>query len=797
MATTQQLQAALQAAQAAGNSSDVAQLQSALSQAQTQPQAPSAVAATQQPPSQYGQQQLSDAIYAASDAGDQQAAHQLFTQLRSQGMNLAPRSPAAQQAAFQKLNAQNVAAQPWYETALQGVGEGSSNFWQGVKENTYDRVADLIDGGNRIAQDQGSVAEQRNLSQALNSTAAGKIGNFAGGAMSAAPLMLIPGGGETMMARVGLGALAGGAGGYLMPSASNGEEVANTLGGVALGGALPATIPMVRGAVSPLVQYGQRFTNPGAVADRVVARRLAGNFGLMNPTDAQAGTAQNVLLAGSGSPFGKTAAEAMGSEQAVQAERAARNSQQGGTVMTAVDNARNAQRLNALQQQAGADTVGMTIPTAGQPSTPIDALDAAIATRAANASNFRTNNLDVLTPYQRWGDGLNTLAGINPGRASDADALDAVRQIFRNVRNGSMQEDEASEAINELRDPIRSQKAQTAIDNALGATQTRQVDPQPVLDTINQLRMGDGAGAIAPTLNGLRNELTNLQDTNGLVPASALDAIRRDLGAKLDTYQPLPIPRTGDSRILALNPVKDALTDTLTNAIPGYQQYLSNYAEQSVPVNTGRIIRNLLDNVSTRARNAAQDPILTKNDVQQTINAVDKSPYGISPQAQQTLNDVQQSLLSRSATNQAMGSAGSQTGANIGNRLMQQAIRSGTGAAIGGIGGSSFGPVGSVLGALAGMGIEGLNHLGNSAVERAVAQRLADSNMAGQSFVNLLSGRQARNAFDATALPWAARGGLLLQNYFRGMPSVTPQGAVSPEQPPWMMNRYPQALSVQ
>lgn len=728
-------------------------------------------------------------------------------------------APQDREAQFQQQNAKNVQdmntvtlgvpgvdalqftfhAPPAVARTVAGIGEGASNFYSGLKQHLYDPIADKIDGGNRAEQAQQQVADNRRLSQALNSTTSGKIGNFIGGVASSSPLFLIPGGGETAAARIGLGALAGGAGGYLMPSASTGEEISNTLGGTALGGLLPAAFPAARGAIAPVRNFIQKFTNPGAVADRVVTRRLAGSLGILNPSDASANAALAGLRAGSSGPIGKTAAEVLKTEQAVQAEKAARNSQHGGPEMAAVDNARNAQRLDMLGQHAGNEEVGMNLGRNGEAPTPMDALDAAVQTRRANAQNFRSENMDYLPPSQRWGAGIDTLNNLKmPSRASDADAVDAIKRVFQKVKSGTMQEDDADAAISELRDPIRSQRAQTAIDDALSATRSRQVDPQPLLDTIAKLRMGDGAGTIAPTLKGLQKEIADLQDTRGLVPASSLDAIRRDLGAKLDTYQPLPIPRGQDSRVLSLNPVKDAITDILEKAVPKYGQYLQDYAEQSVPVNTGRTIRNLLDTVGTRGRNATQDPILLKSDLQRTLNAVDKSPYGVSPDAQQTLNDVQESLLSRSGTNQALGSAGTQTATNLQNRLTQPALRSGTGALTGGVVGSFLGPLGSGVGALAGIGAEALSHVGDAAVQRAIAQRLASSSASADSIANVLAGRQNLARFYAGhTLPNASRLGLLLQDYFQRVPSVSSQGAVAPEQPPWMMYGNPQTLPMQ
>lgn len=254
MATTQQLQAAIQAAQAAGNAQDVAQLQAALAQAQAQPQAPSSGGQSAQPPSQYGQQQLSDAIYAASDAGDQQAAHQLFTQLRAQGMSLAPRSPSAQEAAFQKLNAQNVASQPWYETALQGIGKSFADTGRGLGE--------LV--GAVSPQD---VAQTNQQDQALMNSTAGKIG-YVGG-QGAQMLALGGAAGLGLKGAAALGAatpyvasaLAGGAFAGAQPVTSDQSRGLNAALGAGLGvagEAIPAGLGALAGKAAPSISAAKQ-----------------------------------------------------------------------------------------------------------------------------------------------------------------------------------------------------------------------------------------------------------------------------------------------------------------------------------------------------------------------------------------------------------------------------------------------------------------------------------------------------------------------------------------------------------
>lgn len=252
MATVEQLTEGLRRAQAAGNADDVAAFRNALSQATggmsntvpasllQAPQVPQAPRAHMGPT----REQLSSAFYAARQAGNEDDARKIIGYIQQQGMTLAPMNADQRNAAFQKLNAANVAAMNPVERFWTGIGEGAHNVFQGVKQQVFDRAADALNIGgrsDRMDRDQANVAEQRRLSQALNATTAGKLGNLAGGVAETLPIALIPGLGEAGIgARMALAGAEGLGLGYVAPAASEGEHRANTLGGLAFGAAAPA-----------------------------------------------------------------------------------------------------------------------------------------------------------------------------------------------------------------------------------------------------------------------------------------------------------------------------------------------------------------------------------------------------------------------------------------------------------------------------------------------------------------------------------------------------------------------------
>lgn len=245
MATTAQIQAALVKAQAAGNAQDVAALQSALTQVQ---QAPASNGPTRE--------QLSQAFYAAKQAGNEDDARQIIGYVQQHGMSIAPPNAQQTDAAFQKANAQNVADMNPASRLWTGIGEGASNFYGGLKQHIYDPIADAVTGGNRSAQAQQQVANDRQAAQALNNTTSGKIGNILGGVMSSAPAALIPGAPEAgIAARLGLSAATGAGLGYVQPSASDAETVGNTVGGGIAGALIPGAAAgagrMIEGLATP------------------------------------------------------------------------------------------------------------------------------------------------------------------------------------------------------------------------------------------------------------------------------------------------------------------------------------------------------------------------------------------------------------------------------------------------------------------------------------------------------------------------------------------------------------------
>lgn len=332
MATIAQIQAALAKAQAAGNAQDVAALRGALGQSQ------------QPGPSRA---QLSQAFYAAKQAGNEDDARQIMGYVQQHGMTLAPMDSQQENAAFQKQNADNVSAMPWYEKAGLGAGHGFDQLLHGA-EQIGDMAADKIEpraGVSRLQALNAQIAANAPAADALMNSGWAQAGNV--GAQIAASIPL--GAGAGMAARgVGIGARAlpfiEGAianGGLAGLEPTQGSHALNALMGAGVGAAFPLGGKAV-GAGARLVRNGLQYVvDPGAVADRAIAHAFGpdAQTALAGATPDAAGVTH-------------TAAQVLTGPQAIAAEQAMRRAATGAQFVNRDVDA-DGQRLAYLQQFAG------------------------------------------------------------------------------------------------------------------------------------------------------------------------------------------------------------------------------------------------------------------------------------------------------------------------------------------------------------------------------------------------------------------------------------------------------------
>lgn len=187
---------------------------------------------------------LSSAFYAATQAGDEAKARQIIGQIQRAGMTLAPMDAAQRNAAFQKQNAANVAAMPWYDKFDAGMGKAVVDTGRGIEQ--------LV--GARSPQ---QVATDQQADQALTQSGWGTAGDLAGqGLMLAMPgtdaikgASFLGKAAPYVNAAVKMGAFAG-----AQPVTGGESRIANTLEGAGLGvggEALPAVLGAGARAAAP------------------------------------------------------------------------------------------------------------------------------------------------------------------------------------------------------------------------------------------------------------------------------------------------------------------------------------------------------------------------------------------------------------------------------------------------------------------------------------------------------------------------------------------------------------------
>lgn len=248
MATAQQIQMALQRAQAAGNTADVEALQNALSQAT---EGASNTGPVQQGPSR---EQLSQAFYAAQQAGNTDDARQIMGYVQQHGMTIAPMNPAQQQAATQQANQQAFDSYTGPQKFEVGLGKSFMDTGRGIGQ--------LV---GAIPSQQ--IAQDRQQDAPIMTSGAGMAGDLAGQGAQ----MLAAGGALGTGAKLaGLAgraipyvtsALAGGAFNDAQPVTGNESRGLNALAGATMGAAgeaLPGILVAAANKAAPAMSAAKQ-----------------------------------------------------------------------------------------------------------------------------------------------------------------------------------------------------------------------------------------------------------------------------------------------------------------------------------------------------------------------------------------------------------------------------------------------------------------------------------------------------------------------------------------------------------
>lgn len=418
-----------------------------------------------------------------------------------------------------------------------------------------------------------------------------------------------------------------------------------------------------------------------------------------------------------------TAAQALKTPQAVQAERMLRNNPEAGKAFLDRDNSNNAARLNVVQGLAGSD----------------DALNSAVQARRDATAPFFKDYLAPSTPQQRYSNAQAALALVK-GRMSGADfnALREARLITGRVLRGSIDEGEAADQLNAI--SVKSKNAQKALDQAVASINQNMIDPTRIAKQLQQLTLS-GNPTVANAAKSHLDLISRNADAAGMVPARALDDMRQNIGSMLSAHATNGVVGSQESALYA--PVTAKINSTLERAIPGYRNNLATYAKLSQPITDMESAQGLLDPNVSGSLNTAGDPQLAISRLRTALRSDDRSKYGISDDARKQLENVRDSLLRRSISDNKTGASGSNTAADMqlmpqGGLLGRAVFGSGLnnkggwvgrsiGGGIGGLLGSSLGPAGASGGAALGLGITDAIGASNARALGRIGETAADS----------------------------------------------------------------------
>lgn len=189
------------------------------------------------------------------------------------------------------------------------------------------------------------------------------------------------------------------------------------------------------------------------------------------------------------------------------------------------------------------------------------------------------------------------------------------------------------------------------------------VDPSSVLATIAKLR-NSGLGArptISSALDQIEAAITKRQGEDGKISADVLDSIRQNANDFL--VSPSGKQATAQEKA-GVTPIKNQIIEALDGAVPGYRDYLATFADKSVPLNTMDAARAILDRADNRPLNSAGAAPLSLADINRGLANIERGRYGVSPQAQSTLEAIQDSLK-REGMSGSIRVPGSDTAYNI------------------------------------------------------------------------------------------------------------------------------------
>jgi hypothetical protein len=469
--------------------------------------------------------------------------------------------------------------------------------------------------------------------------------------------------------------------------------------------------------VSALRGVADHAVNPQAVADANIARL----YGSDTQTIAALQSAPSYVPGEVPS-----AAQVLRTPEALQAERYLRTNAGSAPAFLNADNANNAARQSVVSRLAGNDAT----------------MQAAQQARRDAVQPYIDQSLTDSRPVVRWANAAQPFdAQLSKPmiRNDDYRTIAAAQKLVGKVKSGDIQEDDALQALKEMGDSV-SQKYAPLFQRAQDAINKNMVDPTGVRNIVATIR--NGPLGVDPqrraNLDAILSSIDGAKNINGQVGTDLLDSVRQNVAKALG--------KGSSQDAIAYGPAKDAITKAIERVSPGYSDYLAAYAKSSEPINTMQSVGKLADPNAPGSLNSAGDPQLAISRLRQVLRGDDMARYPMSDAARSDLDNVRQSLLRRSISDNKVGPSGSNTAADLqaqgglanlvfGSNLSNKGgpLSRLIGGGIGGVLGSHFGPAGTAAGLSLGGGLADIVGAANGRVASRVGETAADSQKTAQA----------------------------------------------------------------
>lgn len=523
----------------------------------------------------------------------------------------------------------------------------------------------------------------------------------------------------------------------LLPKITNGGLTGLLLKGGALateGGAIGATQPVIEdgsygqqkaaqigvGALAaPLAAAGMKGATAG-LGGLASLSRYATPAGREMVADSRVGRLLGddpVTLAqlrqDSGIPgYEFTPAQAIGTPEAVQAERVLRNNGNTAPAFAARESANNAALRNHVAGVAGDDA----------------AMQAALQARREGPGAFWKDNLPRGAEEGRYGRAQAHLAGFLQSRnlpMPEYHIIDKARLIAGQIQRGSISQAEGDAALRALAPKTRG--GQKALDQALGMIDGGMVNPSRIITRLQTLSK-DTNPSISKAADAALAALAKNQDGQGWVHAQVLDGLRQNFGKLLADNSPNGV--VGSAEGAVYGPLKAKITNTVERALPGYRNNLAAYASASAPINDMEAGRALLRAIDSNTLDAGGNQNVGIAQVRAMLAKDNRARFPMSDQAREQIERVLAVLQRRSIAHNNIAAAGPGTAADLqravqASPLLMRLLGHGAGVA----GGFTFGPAGY----LAGAGATELATAANNSVARSVGAKAASARTAADA----------------------------------------------------------------